>query len=53
MARSRTLDELDAQTTRNGHQRGAHKEEDKKRGRAKHVKGTIEDHDRTLRRYIQ
>lgn len=53
MPRLRTLEELEAQAAKNGYQRGAHEEDDKKKGVANHGKGTIEDHDRTLHRYMQ
>ena len=47
-----TADELLARAEANGYERGAHKATDEFRGRAKHVKETMKDQDRTLRRYV-
>ena len=52
MGPRRTLEALEAQATRNGYQRGAHKEKDKIQGLAKHVANSIAGHDRTLQRYV-
>ena len=54
MARSRTLEALEAQATKKGYQRGAHrKDDDEKKGVAKHVSKTIKEHDRMLHRYVR
>lgn len=51
--RPSTTDDLWSRAKANGYQRGAHTEIDKVRGGEKYVSKTKQDHDRTLRRYIQ
>ena len=52
MGRPVTAEELLAQAKAKGYKRGAHAECDQVRNREKHVKTTIQDQDRTLRRYV-
>ncbi|EXJ72789.1 uncharacterized protein A1O5_03936 [Cladophialophora psammophila CBS 110553] len=48
----RDVDEVWAQAEANGYSPGAHAEQDQVRGKGKHVKKTIRNHDGTLNRYV-
>ena len=52
MGRPVTAEELLNRAEAKGYKRGAHTEQDEVRNREKHVKKTMEDHDRTLQRYV-
>jgi hypothetical protein len=52
MGRKQTAEELNARAKANGYKKGAHREEDSRRDRNKHMDDTLKDQDGALDRYV-